>query len=196
MQYYIQIYLNGKDDTTVSEMREEILSTFYKCTSTDDEPQNDGCAIGPDSWCFYNRNLARGEQTPSHTKMKVKFRLDKDQLQQVKALYERPTTDEMITKCLKGRTQNCNEHLHSRIWRIYFKQRNDSKRMVDFAAATAVCNYVGYLSSDITDRLAIKFITTVEKYLNPRDAAKDIPYRRKQRNSRIRRDLEEDTSEA
>lgn len=104
-------------------------------------PQHDRCAKGERSWCFYNRSIALGQQPQSHTTMKVYFRLEEAQNWKIKGIYDRLTTDEMMTRCLQGITQNRNEHLHSRIWRICPKHRNASKMLVDFATATAVCNY-------------------------------------------------------
>lgn len=49
LQFYFQVSLNRKVGTTSLEMRDEILSTYYHCTSTDDNPQHDLCAKGSDS---------------------------------------------------------------------------------------------------------------------------------------------------
>lgn len=49
LQFYFQVSLNRKVGTTSREMRDEILSTYYHCTSTDDNPQHDLCAKGSDS---------------------------------------------------------------------------------------------------------------------------------------------------
>lgn len=109
----------------------------------------------------------------------------------LKAVYERLTSDELMTRCLQGMTQNRNEHLHSRIWRICPKHRNASKMIVDFACATAVCNYnVGYSASSLTGILGIESTLSMEKYLQTQDVAMDSPYRRKMRNNKMRRDLE------
>ena len=191
LQHYFQVSLNRKVHTSAEEMREEILSTFFHCTSTDENPQHDKCPKNENSWCFYNKSIARGETPPSHSKMKVYFHLGEAELQQVKAVYERLTSDELMTRCLQGMTQNRNEHLHSRIWRICPKHRNASKMIVDFACATAVCNYnVGYSASSLTGILGIESTLSMEKYLQTQDVAMDSPYRRKMRNNKIRRDLE------
>ncbi|KAK3887038.1 hypothetical protein Pcinc_008803 [Petrolisthes cinctipes] len=129
--------------------------------------------------------LAVGEKPKSHTKMSVYFRLEDPQLQQVKAVYERLTTDDMMSRCLQGLTQNRNEHLHSRIWKVSPKHRCASKRMVDFATATAVCTYnVGYIGSNFTDLLGIEYTVSMDKYLKAKDASMDTPFRRKSRNKK------------
>ncbi len=63
--------------------------------------------------------------------------------------------------------------------------------MINFASATAVCNYnVGYTESSLTGILGIESTLSMEKYLQTKDVAMDSPYRRKLRNKNIRRDLE------
>ncbi|KAK4304562.1 hypothetical protein Pmani_023443 [Petrolisthes manimaculis] len=124
--------------------------------------------------------------------MSVYFCLEDPQLQQVKAVYERLTTDDMMSRCLEGLTQNRNEHLHSRIWKVCPKHRSASKRMVDFATATAVCTYnMGYIGSNFTtDLLGIEYTVSMDNYLKAKDAKMVTPFRRKSRNKKVRRDLE------
>ncbi|XP_076045369.1 uncharacterized protein LOC143027746 [Oratosquilla oratoria] len=191
LQFYFQVSLNRKVGTSASEMRDEILSTFFHCTSTDDNPQHDKCAKGERSWCFYNRSIALGQQPHSHTKMRIYFRLEKAQIRKIKGIYDRLTTDEMMNRCLQGITQNRNEHLHSRVWRICPKHRNASKMLVDFATATAVCNYnVGYSESNLAGLLGIESTLSMEKYLQNLDKMMDSPLKRKMRNKNLQRDLE------
>ncbi|MPC52608.1 hypothetical protein E2C01_046480 [Portunus trituberculatus] len=126
-------------------MREEILSSFYHCTSTDAKPQHQLCTQGEKSWCFYNKALARGETPASHTRMLVSFHLADEELEHVKAVYDRLTRDDLLKICLAGLIQNMNEDLHSRIWKICPKHKNASPRMMSFAIATAIANYnAGY----------------------------------------------------
>lgn len=75
LQFYFQVSLKRKVGTSPSEMREEIMSTYFHCISTDDKPQHDKCAKGVDSWCFYNKSIALGMQPESHKKMRVYFHL-------------------------------------------------------------------------------------------------------------------------
>ncbi|KAK3888123.1 hypothetical protein Pcinc_007805 [Petrolisthes cinctipes] len=119
------------------------------------------------------------------------FRLSDEQVRQVKGIYDRLTSNEMMSRCIQGMTQNRNEHLHSRVWRLCPKHRNASKRMVDFATATAVCNYnVGYVNSSLMETLGIEYTTSIDKYLVAKDKAMDTPIRRKMRNKKLKRELE------
>ena len=63
--------------------------------------------------------------------------------------------------------------------------------LVDFATATAVCNYnVGYSESNLTPLLGIESTFSMEKYLQNKDKTMDSPFKRKMRNKNLQRDLE------
>ncbi|KAK4321309.1 hypothetical protein Pmani_007885 [Petrolisthes manimaculis] len=178
-----------KVGTTPKEMRDEIMATFYHCTSTDDKPQHSVCAKGSDSWCFYNRAVAPGVQPQSRKKMRVYFRLDSE-LDLVKTVYDRLTTDDLMSRCLQGLTQNRNEHLHSRIWKMCHKHRSVYKRSVDLATATATCNYnVGYLESNFTHLFGIQYTHAMDKYLKHKDSSMDAPIKRKMTKARVCKEL-------
>ncbi|KAK3871386.1 hypothetical protein Pcinc_023463 [Petrolisthes cinctipes] len=123
--------------------------------------------------------------------MRVYFRLDDSQLELVKSVYDRLTSDNLMSRCLKGLTQNRNEHLHSRIWRICPKHRNAYKRSVDFATATATCNYnVGHHESNLTHLFGIEYTYSMDKYLKDKDSFMDAPIKRKMRKARVLKELE------
>ena len=191
LQYYFSVSLKRKVGTTASAMRDEILSSFHHCTSTDAKPKHHLCTKGPNSWCFYNKHLALGKKPPNHKKMKVYFHLTVRQLEKVKAIYDRLTTDEMMERCLKGMTQNRNESLHSRIWKMCPKHKNTSRMYVEFATATAVGHYnCGYERSNLCDVLGIEVPSEFMKYLKRKDKVMDAPIKIKMRNKRLRRDIE------
>lgn len=122
--------------------------------------------------------------------MKIRFELDEDELGQVKAVYARLTEDEMMIKCLRGKTQNPNESLHGRIWRICPKHKNANKPMLDFAIAQATANYNwGYEASCIDALLGVKHTTSINKYLKKQNVKMGVKPRMKMRNKRLQRDI-------
>ena len=47
-------------------MRDAVRATFYHAICTDETPQHDRCPVGDDSWCFYQKALATGQETGPH----------------------------------------------------------------------------------------------------------------------------------
>lgn len=190
LQHYFGISVRRKTGTTVSEMRDDILASYYHCSSTDTKSNHELCPKTKDSWCFYQEAIANGKEPKSHKDMKIHFELTDDQLALVKGVYDRLTTDDMMLKCLRGKTQNPNESLHSRIWRYCPKHKNATANMLQFATCQAVANYnVGYVESNLHQLLGIPYTKANHKYLKAQDAAMNIPIKRKMRNRRLQMDL-------
>ena len=96
-------------------MRDAVWATYYHAISTDETPQHDRCPVGDDSWCFYKKALATGQEPGPH-RTNVGTPLSVDVAVPVKAVYERLSHDDLLTRCLRGQTQNANESLHSKVW--------------------------------------------------------------------------------
>ncbi|KAK8731958.1 hypothetical protein OTU49_007358, partial [Cherax quadricarinatus] len=142
---YFQKNLRDSRGTDVETMRNGILASFFHCSSTDDNPEHHLCPPGSASWCFYQRALADNLPPPSHSTMKVKFHLQPDDFNKVHEIYKDLTRDDMMERCIQGRTQNPNESLHQRIWSYCNKALYRNKWQVDFAVSHAIAEYnVGY----------------------------------------------------
>ena len=191
LQYYFPVSLSRKVGTSAVEMRNEIISSFYHCSSTDEKPHHDLCTNGTESWCFYNRAKARGEVQASYKKMQVYFRnLTAHQLEAIKGIYDPLTTDEMMNRFLRGMTQDRNESLHAKIWKICPKHKNATVMIVNFATATAVAHYnAGHEESNLCNIFGVPTPSSLKKYLQQKDVIMNIPYKRKTKNKRMRKDL-------
>ena len=95
-------------------MRDAVWATFCHATSTDERPQHDHCPVGADRWCFCQKALAAG-QTPGPRRTKVHTALSEEVAKPVREVYERLSHDDLLTRCLRGQTQNPNESLHSKV---------------------------------------------------------------------------------
>ena len=71
--------------------------------------------MGDDSWCFYQKALANGQEPGPH-QTNVATPISVDVAVRVKAVYERLSHDDLLTRCLRGQTQDANESLHSKVW--------------------------------------------------------------------------------
>ncbi|KAK3883276.1 hypothetical protein Pcinc_012405 [Petrolisthes cinctipes] len=190
LQFYFRRSITRKVNTSEEEMRNDIMSSFEHCSSSDANPKHHLCPKSSESWCFYQKALALGKEPQSHSEMKVSFTLLPDQLQLVRKVYERLTNDDMMKRCLKGHTQNPNESFHSRVWLYSPKHLNTSKNKLDFAVARAVSVYnAGYKDSNIYESLGIPFTKTTEKYLDNKDKMMDAPLKKRMRNKRLQKEL-------
>ncbi|MPC10112.1 hypothetical protein E2C01_002740 [Portunus trituberculatus] len=99
LQHYFKQSIKRKVNTTEKAMRDEIMSSFYHHSSSDDKHNHELCPKGEDSWCFYQAALAKGEMPPSHSEINFLLSLPPEQLELVKEVYTRLTTDEMMKRC-------------------------------------------------------------------------------------------------
>ena len=96
-------------------MQNAVLATFDHAVSTDENPQHGRCPVGRDSWCFYQKALATGQQPGPH-RVNVRTHLSAEVARHVKPVYARLAHDDLLSRCLLGKTQNVNESLHSKVW--------------------------------------------------------------------------------
>ena len=94
-------------------MRSAVFSSFFHAVSTDEDPHHHHCPAGTNSWCFYQRAVANGEEPGSHRE-NVHPPLARDVAEQVKEVYLRLGHPEVLRRCVQGKTQNTNESLHSK----------------------------------------------------------------------------------
>lgn len=99
----------------VDGMLDAILATFDHAVSNDERPQHDRCPVGADSWCFYQKALATGQEPGPH-RTNVGTPLAPDVAEHVKDVYTRLAHVDLLKRCTLGKTQNANESIHSVVW--------------------------------------------------------------------------------
>ena len=73
-----------------------------------------------------------------------------------------------------GKTQNQNEHFHSRVWRYCSKYRKPSKVILDFAVAQSILDYnAGHLECPIISDLGEPYTILHESYLKRQDTQRE-----------------------
>ena len=100
---------------TYPPMCDAVWATFDHAVSTDENPQHGRCPVGADSWCFYQKALATG-QDPGPHHISVGTPLSAEVAAHVKEVYVRLTHKDLLDRCRMGKTQNANESLHSKVW--------------------------------------------------------------------------------
>jgi hypothetical protein len=121
---------------SVESLRKSIMATYYHARSSDDEPHHADCSP---SWCWVKKAEAIGEAPASHsTKTLYLSGLSPELRKQVFLVYHDLTATPLLQRCLKKRTQNPNESLHSKLWLKCAKVKNSQLQRVQFAAADTV----------------------------------------------------------
>lgn len=126
-----------RNTDSVENMRNEIYATLYHKISSDEKPQHDKCPVGKDSWCSWQRAKA------SHT-LDVythKPAMPMQVFDAVQKIYEDLITDDLLSRCLGGFTQNANESLNAVVWTIAPKAISSGKAVVDIATDIAAITY-------------------------------------------------------
>ena len=78
---------------------------------------------------------------PSHDTMKVRLSLNDNEKMKVQEVYDSLTTDQLMGRCLKGRTQNANESIHSKLWNKKSKSKFCGLSTLQQAARTTVMEH-------------------------------------------------------
>ncbi|GFO44193.1 hypothetical protein PoB_007069800 [Plakobranchus ocellatus] len=128
-------------NSSTEEMAKAIWASFFHSISTKELPQHQYCPAGEESWCWYQRALMTGPVDPTlHDRQHSTF-LNSDVAPYVRKVYERLTDSSLLSRCLLGKTQNCNESLHSVIWDKCPKHTFSGLKRVSFGVTLAVGEY-------------------------------------------------------
>lgn len=126
-----------RNHDSLSKMKNEIWATFCHKLSTDANPQHDKCPSGADSWCSWEK--ARATETLAGYKHKPA--IPEKIFNAIKPVYEELSSDDLLTRCLGGFTQNNNQSFNSKVWVMAPKTVSSGKIIVDIAAEIAVCDF-------------------------------------------------------
>jgi hypothetical protein len=149
--YFGQNLQNHDPNTDVATVRSSILASFWHSSSTDENPKHMACPIGADSWCWVRRAEAAVKVPDPHSKKKLLLgKMPQDLLKGIMEVYLDLTSDELLKRCLRKRTQNANESLHSKIWLRCSKGKFASAARVLFIARGTVLDHnLGYLHGSL-----------------------------------------------
>ncbi|GFU83684.1 uncharacterized protein TNCV_1412221 [Trichonephila clavipes] len=88
---------------------------------------------------FFKRALANEESPERHSIMKTK--LTEKVVAKILPVYHRLASNEILSRCISGNSQNGNESLYSVIWSHCPKESIQSKKRVEISLVTAVCEF-------------------------------------------------------
>ncbi|CAF2938777.1 unnamed protein product [Rotaria sp. Silwood2] len=104
------------------------------------EIQHHYCPDEITSWCSYKRDRATGKHEDEG---KDKNRLDPIFRQLLHKMIEDLTSKELLSRCIRGLTQNSNESLNSVVWSILSKSKHHGFSSIQGAAAAASLYFNG-----------------------------------------------------
>lgn len=119
-----------KNAPSVSKMQSAILASPRHCMSTNASPMHGLCPTGEKSWCFYNRAMAKGEKPPDH-KINTSTALRPEFSTKLMPIYNRLSTEDLLSRCVRVGTQNSNESLHHSIWSRCPKAKGTTKKKIE-----------------------------------------------------------------
>ncbi|KAL7290650.1 hypothetical protein TKK_0015411 [Trichogramma kaykai] len=126
-----------RNSDSVEKMKNEIWASIFHKLSTDDEPQHDRCPPGEDSWYSWQQAKA----TNSLDQYTHKPALSDEVFEAIKPIYEDLSSEDLLTRCTGGYTQNNNECFNSTVWALAPKTMTSGKTVPDMATNIAVSIY-------------------------------------------------------
>lgn len=197
LEFYYGQAISRHEDGTTDAMKKDIMSTLLHLTSTDANPNHHWCS---EVFCLWKQAMKKDTmkdgkrkrksspvRMPSHDEMRLRLTLNDDEYKELHSVYTRLSEDNLLSRCLKGKTQNPNESLHSRIWVLCPKVLSVSKAIVDFAVAQACLTYnKGYKEGNLCQALNIPTSTTMMNILKKWDESRERNIVSRPKRKRIR----------
>ena len=109
--YYSKAIVDNAPDVMAA--RDAVWAIFFHSVSTVDDQHHSRCSH---SWCFWQQALAEGvDPAVKFAQTKHDVPVPRDVSYQLVPLFERLTSEDLLSRCM--RLQTSNECLHSLVWR-------------------------------------------------------------------------------
>ena len=136
LQLYYGIAIRKNSGKDVASMKKAIWGGFFHVASSATRHWHDHCEPGPESWCKYQADIANKTNT-----FKPGPGLPPDVIVHVKPILIDLTKDELLKKCLHGKTQNQNESFNNTIWSRVPKSTYVGLAQLEIAVYDAVSHF-------------------------------------------------------
>lgn len=131
--YGIAIRRNSWD---LKAMKSAVYASLFHCASSSKRNLHHHCPDGPSSWCRFKQDNANntskyvpGPGLPDHI------------IKLIKPIFERLSSDDLLSKCLDRKTQNQNESLNGMIWNRIPKNIFVSGNVLELGVYDAVAHF-------------------------------------------------------
>ncbi|GFV26839.1 uncharacterized protein TNCV_3455101 [Trichonephila clavipes] len=98
-------------------MQRAVIAAFYHCCSGKSNPMHGQCPLGSESWCTYQRAQSAGKVFYDKN-----AGLPKSIINKIKPTYLQLCDQNLLRKCLHGKTQNANEAFKRCLWNVVPKE--------------------------------------------------------------------------
>ena len=136
LQNYFGIALRQNTNNLKAMKSSVCASLFHVASSKENNLHYPHCPTGPTSWCKHNRDIANNTAT-----YKPGPGLPTDIVMMLRPMYNELSSDDMLSKCLHGKTQNQNESFNSTIWERIPKSTYVSLKHLKLGVHDAVSNF-------------------------------------------------------
>ena len=125
------------------EMKKAIGTVLWHCSDIhDEEIRHKFCPKSINSWCKWQSDKITGDN-----KYKTKLNLPVSIKEEIEPIFKDLSSDDILSKCLHGQTQNANEAFNQIIWTKCPKQQFASRKTLERATHSAVISYNDRFSS-------------------------------------------------
>ena len=123
------------------QMKKAVGAILWHCTDFS-EGRHRFCPLGINSWCKFQKDKVTGKTTH-----KNKINLSEDIFKIIKPIFHDLASDELLSKCLHGQTQNPNESINKIIWTKCPKTTFVHKTVIEMGVNSAILQFNDGISS-------------------------------------------------
>ncbi|GFW03996.1 uncharacterized protein TNCV_2051121 [Trichonephila clavipes] len=117
-------------------MQRAVIAAFYHCCSGKSNTMHGQCSLGSESWCAYQRAQSAGKVFYDKN-----AGLPKNIINKIKPTYLQLCDQNLLRKCLHGKTQNANEAFNGCLWNVVPKEIFVELQTFSLGSYIAVINF-------------------------------------------------------
>ena len=134
LQNYFGIAIRSNTDSVYA-MKKCIFASLFHNSMLEVEKRHRFCPRGKDSWCIWQKEMAEEKDSVFEPQLSLPEAI----FDVLLPVYKDLTSEDLLSRCLHGKTQNANEALHGMIWQRCPKIVYSGRKVVEIAVASAVC---------------------------------------------------------
>ena len=118
-------------------MKKAVYASLFHNSDLEEVKRHQFCPKGKESWCKWRRQREKDIQPLFKPKLNISEAIHK----MILPVFRKLSKDDLLKRCLHGKTQNANESLNGLIWQRCPKAMICGRKTVEIAAASAVIHF-------------------------------------------------------